>query len=296
MHAAMFPSSLRQGTTTVQVSDPSASGRGDSGCTTQCPTRARWRTPGRRRATRLRNGATSGTGLGADQAGPPLQGGEVGQGEQVVHVAHAQPVLLRLRHLQAQALGQHHRPVPEEVPVGDQDPGAGRADGVQAVQQGLDVVDVAQEVGEDHVVEGGAQGQGVGVALQEEEPAPGVCPGCAVAGAGLADHAPGDVDAHAEGGAQRRQEVARPAAELQDGGPGGDHRPRQALDLLVVVAVTGLPLRPLGGQAVEPGPSSWRVLSRRPRKSGCAALTGGPVAARGARTRRPQGRLVLRVQ
>ena len=73
-----------------------------------------------------------------------------------------------------------------------------------------------------------------------------------MAAPGELDRALGDVDADAARAAERGEQVAEAAADLEDAAAGEDQAPDEALDLLGVVAVLLDPARsPLGDRVVD---------------------------------------------
>jgi len=107
---------------------------------------------------------------------------------------------------------------------------------VHPLERALHVVQVADDVGQDDVVERFVCGQVLDVVDVEGEG--GVLP------AGDLDDLRADVDTDAPGRFEGGEQVPRPAADLEHGGSRRDVEPDDPLDRFVVVPV--LPLPPVG--------------------------------------------------
>ena len=154
---------------------------------------------------------------------------EVGERDQRAYVGGGEDVLRRLRHFQPDRLGQFQRRIPQVREIADDQPGLGHAQGVQALQHGLAVVERAERVDHHDDVERAGQGaherRVLDVADQERE--------IGMRGARLRDHARAEIRPDAERRFERGEQVAAAAAELEHAGTGGNQKLEVAQILFV---------------------------------------------------------------
>ena len=165
---------------------------------------------------------------GEQDVGPAANDLEIREGEEVLDVVHREPVLLGPRVLEAEELRGAERGLPDEVVIRHDHAAAGGEQRREAIEGALDVVEVADDVGEEDRVER-ALGERVVLDVGDVELDAGV------ALLGELDHARRDVDAHAARAREARDEVAEAAAHLEDARAWHDERADEAAQLLLVV-------------------------------------------------------------
>ena len=168
---------------------------------------------------------------------------EVREREQVGDVLGVQPGEVRRTQFQPQPLGGQQGKLPENAEVRDHHPRLRRAHAAQALEGGLDVVEIADDVGEDHHVEAAVEVEflhvgDVELVLRELR-------------ARLVDHAGTDVDAHALRGLERVEQFAGAAADQEDRGTLGHVELKIVLHQPVIVAVAAAAFHARRGGAVE---------------------------------------------
>jgi hypothetical protein len=146
---------------------------------------------------------------------------EVRQPEEITDVLDHEPVLIQIGMGEAGAADHRQGWLPQPVVGRDPNPGAGAGEPADFLQHLLHVPDVVQQIGQDDDVESSGKRQGMRITLDESKS--GVPLRC------RPNHFFREVDADPQTGPEGGQEVAFPAADLQDTKPGPGEAPKHGL-------------------------------------------------------------------
>ena len=220
--SAMFPTSFRQGTTTLQVSGRGSRATG-SGRMTRKWTRSSRRIPGRCARSRFASPPSRGIPAGQSSQYPPLQGFEPRHDRQVDEVVGRQPVLHGLRHLEAQSLRGAQDRLPQVAIVGHHHPRGRVADRAEIPERQPDIAQMPDHVGQDHVIKLLPDLQSLHITDRELY-------GWILPPSHL-DHARTEVDPATPPRSHGVQQIPGAATDFQNRGPWRDEGSAQPLDL-----------------------------------------------------------------
>ena len=142
---------------------------------------------------------------------------EVGELEQAGDVVRADPVLAGGRHGEAGALRHAKQPLQRRVVEGEDQAGLGGADGVQPVEHGGNIEELADQVGGNDHIERFIALDGLRVTDLEAH--------LRILLAREVDHGGTEVDPHPACRLERLEQVSGPTAEFQDRPPGWNEPP-----------------------------------------------------------------------
>src|SRR5258708_2578128 len=218
----------------------------------------------------VQEGGDAGDGERHQQMRPAGDHFEFGQVQQIGDVLGTGPVVDGNRRLEVKGLGEIENGLPEPAVPLDDDAGSGVADGSELLEDSEQIVEATDDVGEDDDVER-LSGQGQFLHRRGQERQVRMALLC------QADHLPGDVDAYAFRRAERGQEIAGAASDLEDPLAGGDIVLRDGFQALVVAPIAALPVENLRSIAVEDGFDGRKVGPKRLRRD---PITGDQTSRR----------------